>query len=49
MLGPGGHRPGQGSLLGPLKGNYRVLGFRESGERFLLFWRKRNLDLEQQL
>lgn len=46
-VGTRGHRPGQGSLLGPWKGNSGILGFKESGERVLLFWRRR--DLEQQL
>lgn len=35
-VGTRGHRPGQGSLLGPWKGDYRVLGFRESCERILV-------------
>lgn len=47
-VGTRGHRPGQGFLLGPWKGNYGVLGFSESGKRVLLF-RRRRRDLEQQL
>lgn len=35
-VGTRGHRPGQGSLLGPWKGNYGALGFRENGKRILL-------------
>lgn len=46
-VGTRSHRPGQGSLLGPWNGNSGILGFRENGERVLLFWRRR--DLEQRL
>lgn len=46
-MGPGVTEQAKALFWGPWKGSYGVLGFSESDERVLLFWRRR--DIEQQL